>query len=323
MHMRDPEQRPDTEFELGTLSHLVVGNAGRLLDSRRTPVRIVALHPQRGSWELEILAFEDAGGRWDLPYEQVSSFQFALGAARVHESALADIHAAVAAGQQRLVVEASPAAQEKTEAGITAARTACAQWLDQHGTFDPEALDLTSRTGHPALYEDLRGWLTTLGLAEMDTAFAARFVSNPGSGELVKGHRIVLAEAGLCAFEGRVIRDEDLFAGAWSRAERVRHVVARMAFVREVLERAGHSELVLWRGMATDRLRPMTNRTFLSTTPSKEVAEAFCIGRRTAVLTRHTVDVRRVFMTYLETRAMNQHFQETEVVLLFAAGEPL
>jgi len=323
VHQRDPNQAPDSAFEPGGLQHLVVGNMGRMLDPRRTPVRIVALHLDRGAWELELLAFEEAGGHWELPCAQIAHFQFALGSPCASADVVAAAEAAIARFAVSLEVEASADARAETERRITVARARCGGWMDAHARFAPADLDLTGRTGHPRLYEDVRAWLATEGLDAMDAAFATRFVSNPGSGELIKGHRIVLAELGLVPFVGRVVRDAALFDGAWSREERARHIVARLAFVRELLERAGLPELVLWRGLATDRLRPVTNRTFVSSTPSREVAEAFCIGGRTAVLTRHTVPAERVFMTYLETREMNLHYQETEVVLLFAEGEPI
>lgn len=39
----DPDRRPDSEFQQGALSLLVSGNEGRLLDARRTPMRIVGV----------------------------------------------------------------------------------------------------------------------------------------------------------------------------------------------------------------------------------------------------------------------------------------
>jgi hypothetical protein len=49
-------------------------------------------------------------------------------------------------------------------------------------------------------------------------------VSNPYSGEFVKGHRIVLAELGLAEYRDRILRDERTLAGAWSKAARGAHI---------------------------------------------------------------------------------------------------
>src|SRR5690349_21813490 len=63
----DPNRAPDSEFEPGELHHLCVGNEGRLLDFRRTPVRIEKLSDESGLATVQILAFEDQGALWDLP----------------------------------------------------------------------------------------------------------------------------------------------------------------------------------------------------------------------------------------------------------------
>lgn len=322
IHMRDPNGRPDSEFQPAGLEHLVEGNEGRMLDLRRTPIRVVAVHEERATWVLELLAFEDKGAHWECPFGAlVERFQMEPSAATVSPEQTARFEAAIKRFDVPLDVPADEAARAATEARIAELRADCARWMDAHATFPPADLDLTRRTGHEPLYTDLRAWLATLDLDAMDAAVAARYVSNPNSGEMIKGHRIVLAERGLAPFEGRIVRDPHLFDAPWTRDQRAEHISARMAFVRELFTRAGHPELTLWRGMATEgELQPPRNLSFVSTTPSREVAESFCVGGRTAVLIRHTVPVERVFMTYLETREMNLQFQETEVILLIEPG---
>ena len=61
----DPDASPDSDFAPGELKHLVVGNHGRLLDTRRTPVTITALALERAAFEVRIEAFEDMGARWE------------------------------------------------------------------------------------------------------------------------------------------------------------------------------------------------------------------------------------------------------------------
>jgi hypothetical protein len=53
----DPNRSPDSDFELGELHHLSVGNEGRLLDIRRSPVRIEKLSDETGLATVQILAF--------------------------------------------------------------------------------------------------------------------------------------------------------------------------------------------------------------------------------------------------------------------------
>ncbi len=313
---------PDSDFEPARLAHLVTGNEGRLLDLRRTPVRVVEIREDSGMFVVELLAFEDVGALWESPFEAIlGRYQLALGSATASPNDVERFEATIARLDEPLSIPVEPEARQATEQRIAEVRLAVAAWLDRHARFDPADLDLTRTTGHDLLYGDLAGWMRSRDLLEIETAFATRFVRNPNSGELVKGHRIVLAELGLCPFEGRAVRDPTLFDGAWSHERRQDHIVARMAFVRELLTRAGHDELVLFRGMATEGVvRPAHNLSFLSSTPSREVAESFCKGGRTAILIRHTVPVRRVFMTYLETLEMNRMYKEVEVVLLFEPG---
>ena len=82
LYEHDPGMKPDSEFELGRLRHLMLGNDGRLLDARRTPVRVVGLRPELAFFEVEVLAFEDRGARWELPMDAVDRFQFTMVQAR-------------------------------------------------------------------------------------------------------------------------------------------------------------------------------------------------------------------------------------------------
>ena len=50
---------------------------------------ITALDPATGTWELEVLAFEDAGARWILELERVDHFQFELDGPRATDAEVA------------------------------------------------------------------------------------------------------------------------------------------------------------------------------------------------------------------------------------------
>ena len=169
--------------------------------------------------------------------------------------------------------------------------------------------------------------MTELGLAELEQTFANRFVSNASSGEVVKGHAIVLARLGLCPYDGKIQRDPTLFAGDWSEERRAEHILARLAFVGELFAAEGVEAVTLYRGLASDvPLRPPKHPSFVSATFDRRVAEAHFAGAATtiaAALYRQVVAVERLFMTYRETRAMNRQFCESEGVLLGDPGSPL
>ena len=159
----------------------------------------------------------------------------------------------------------------------------------------------------------------------MESTVARAYVSNPYAGEIVKGHAIVLAQMGLAPFAGTIVRDPATFEGEWSRSRRREHVVHRLGYLRALLPAIGLEHLELWRGVATHaRLETERERTFTSTSFSREVArslvEAGADGSDTR-LVRHSVGPERVFMSYLETRAMNAQFLEAEAVLLSSPGD--
>lgn len=86
MYQFDPDARPDDLFAAGELRWLAPANLGRLLDARRTPVRVTQIDLPHGYFEAEILAFEDQGARWLVPLEYVTSYQFEPGGATAPEA---------------------------------------------------------------------------------------------------------------------------------------------------------------------------------------------------------------------------------------------
>jgi hypothetical protein len=293
VYASDPDAAPDADFAPGTLADLVPGNRGRLLDPRRTPVTVVGLALATGLFSVRVDAFEDAGAVWEVPFEDAGRFQFAHGGARTDPAPLAAIAARL--DRPLEIPAASPAA---ALARLTEEREAAREFV---APVDP-APYAERRLGEPALYAALAAFLDTRGAGEMERAFAERYVSNPWSGELVKGHAIVLAELGLVPFRGKVVRDPELLAGAWSRERRAAHLLARLAFVQELLA----APIAVYRGVRA----PGPGASLVSASFSRAVAAEN--GR----VTRWDVPPERVLMTFLETEAMNRHYREAEAVLL-------
>ncbi len=322
IYASDPHRAPDTRFEPGELADLVAGNRGRMLDARRTPVTVTAVIPETGSFEVELDAFEDAGARWALGLEEVERFQFARGGAKADRSALSALERAVARFDGELTIECVPDARDRSLARLASEQADVRHWLAGHAAG--VAIDLSGcierRRGDPRLWALLQRFLRERGLAEIEQRFSATFVSNPRSGELVKGHAIVLAELGLRPYRGRVVRDPGLFAGPWSKPRRAEHLLARLAFVRELWSGLGIDAVTVYRGAAVDRaLGPRAPGSFVSATFSRVVAQAHFEGGPTtqaALLWRGRVSIDRLVMTFLETAAMNDRFNEAEGVLI-------
>lgn len=305
----DPDAAPDDAFEPGSLAHIVAGNRGRLLDARRTPVVVRGVSVERGTFEVEVAAFEDARAVWEIEAERADRFQFHPGQPTADVGTVAALEGAIARFDLPLSIAAAETDRAATDERIAADR-------ERARTFLPGL--------SPA--DALGRFLEELGLAELDEAFASRYVSNASTGELVKGHAIALARLGLCPYAGKVVRSADLFAGDWAEERRAAHVVARLAFVRELFAPEG-SHVTLYRGLASEHpLEPPRGASFVSATFDPAVAEAHFGGGPTTVaaaLYRQAVPVERLLMTHRETAAMNRQFRESEAILLGDPASPL
>jgi len=314
IHAFDPAMAPDTEF--------VPGNTGRMLDTRRTPVRVAALQLETGTWTCEVLAFEDQGACWDLPFEAVTSFQFARDAANLDEATLRRVRAAIRTFGRDASRPPDRRACASTARRIAKLRGEVAAWLNAESRFIAEgsSLDLGARDGSPLLAADLEAFMHARGLWDIERDFAAALVSNPGAGEIVKVHAMALAELGLAGYHGTIVRDPASLEAPWTMERRKEHIVTRLAFVREAFTVLGIGPLVLFRAISAEGpLDAMRPRTLVSATFSFDVAMSLfgsASDGRSARLDRQTVPLERVFMTYLETTAMNRQFREAEAILL-------
>lgn len=324
IYASDPDARPDSDFEPGALRHLAAGNRGRMLDPRRTPVAVVEVEPEVGFVVIRIEGFEDAGAIWQVPLEEVGHYQFEPDGPRADDAAVVEMEAAIERLAHEMTIDAHEDDRARTEARTAERQTDADAWLAAHSRFLAEegALpDASTRQGDPRLAVDLEAYLRERELWDMEDAFSRQFVSNPWAGEIVKGHRIVLAELGLAGYTGPIVRDPATFADSWSKERRAQHIVARLALLRALFARLGIGSVTLWRGLSTDsELRdPDSGRTFVSTSWDEAVARAHYDGGgtdATRVLVQQIVPVERLFMTYLETAAMNAIFLEAEAVLL-------
>ena len=329
MYQYDPDARPDSEFAPGELRWLVTGNTGRLLDGRRTPVRVTAVDLAHGYFEAEIMAFEDAGARWLVPLEDVTRYQFAPGGHNAGPDAVAAMTEAITRLDVTLEITADPAAGLRTRGEIAAAREHADAWLSAHGV--PESIDPDPYIARCRGSDDAAGWLAAYlaeaappGLAALDAELTAGDVSSPASGDLVRAHLIVLAELGLCGYRGKAIRDPASLDGPYSRDARRAHIIARAGFTQALWARADHDGLMLYRGIGLPgraRLAVRTD-TLISATFARPVAESHFNGIRSdaAALLRCRLPADRLLFTFLETAAMNRQFLEAEAVLLPGEG---
>lgn len=331
MYQADPDALPDGDFAPGELRWLVPGNRGRLLDARRTPVRVTGIDVARGFFGAEILAFEDAGARWLVPLEEVTRYQFAPDGARAPARAVAGMQAAIGRLNVTVDIPADQRARRRSRQKIAAERARADAWLAAHGAparIDPGPF-IASRRGSAQAAGWLAGYLSAArggGLPGMDDELAAGYVSNPWSGDLVRAHLITMARLGLAAYQGKAVRDPASLAGGWAEHRRAEHIIARAAFTQALWQRASRPGLMIYRGIGLPDGTALATRAtgLVSASFSRAIAESHFDAPRagTAALLRRPLPADRLFMSFLETEAMNKHYLEADAVL-FASGELL
>ena len=328
VHQFNSNMAPDSDFRPGEIKHLVVGNRGRLLDPRRTPIMIVDLIPQTGHFIVRIDDFEDKGARWEVGFEEVSFYQFALESAEGQPSEVERFSEIARRLSQPFQIPCDPVSATRTMQNLAELQRDAAVWLGNNSNYlkKYDRIETKSRQGPSELFDDLKRFMGQHDLADVESGFAACYVSGPHYREL-EGHRMMMAELGIVAFDGTIVRDPSLYEGRWSKERRALHILCRLAFLRAFLSTLGVTTVTLFRGLVLDHTTYVPrNRTFVSASFDLEVAQS-CFALREAqksgLLMRQVVPIGRLFMTYLETAAMNRQFLEAEAVLLYEPENPL
>lgn len=318
-------KEPDDRFETGSLAHLIPGNAGRVLDGRRTPGFVESYDPNSATFLWHITGYEDEGLCWEMPAEYINCFQFPLDCPRLPEDRVADIQAACQRFSRRLNITPTPETTQATLKALEAAAQEAAGWLEQHSEFFRQysVLPLSAETGATLLYDDLANYLSQKGLLELEQRTAGDYVLNPWSGEWLKGMKIVMAELGLIGYQGTIPRKPDVFSGLGDKELRKQYIIARCGFVQALFRRVGLKEVPLYRGMASESDFFETPSSLLSATFSPQTALEFADlpdsspQIRSSYCVKFTCPVNSLFMTFLETRQLNEKHQEQEAILFY------
>ena len=318
-------KEPDELFEPGTLAHLVPGNRGRILDGRRTPGFLESYDPDSATFIWRITGYEDAGDCWEMPAEYVNSFQFYPEGARLRPEQVTTIQAACDHFSQRLTIDLDPEATRATLEAIQKSALDAADWLEKNSSFFRQGgvLRLSEPTGSTLLYDDLERYLSQQELLALEERTARDYVLNPWSGEWIKGMKIVMAELGLIGYQGTIPRKPDVFSGLGAKELRRDYILARCGFLQALFHRAGLEEVPLYRGMASESDFFETPSSLLSATFSPKTALEFASlpdspqSVRSSYCVKFTCPVSSLFMTFLETRQLNEKHQEQEAILFY------
>ena len=261
----DPNRSPDSEFDPGELHHLCVGNEGRLLDFRRTPVRVEKLSDETGLATIQILAFEDQGALWDLLYEEVGKYQFKKGFSTVSAEALKRIQEAVKRLNREVDIPCDLSRREQTLQALSRERELAEAWLVEHSRFfrSGSRIPEGEPEGSSLLYADTRAYMAQRDLGDLEALFTRQYVSHFFN-EAVKAHRIAIAQLGLASYKGEMLRDPFQTGDALCLERRATHVIVRMGFVQAIFERCGRESIVLYRMESCEgSLRPRPSGTAL------------------------------------------------------------
>jgi hypothetical protein len=303
----------------------VPGNKLRLLDNRRTPGIIKHILHNSAMFQWEITDFEDKGRCWEIPIEDVNNYQFAKDSDLLDGNEVEIIKNKVKDLDQKLIIKAKVQDFKKTQLKIEGLKVSICNWLNTNSVFfrKRNTLDFNSNTGSKYLALDLVNYMKTQHLDLIEKRTADIIVMNPFSGEWMKGMNIVFAEMGVADYRYKIPRTKDIFNGIGSKNLRKKYILHRLAFISAYYELLGISEIVLFRGMSsTKEWKPVRPRSLVSFSFNEKVAKSFAnIGKPDAskhsYFLKRTMNVNKVFMSYLETGAMNRQYKEAEALVFY------
>ena len=308
------------------LRDLSPGRTLYLRDPRQTPVTVVGTDPETASVTLRVGDFEDRGALWTFALWEVEKFQSPPEGPVLSASEVASLGRNIPALNRQITIGCDPESLARTTAEIAQRVEESARELEAENLSLPQgSADILQREVlHDGLSRALVVLLDRRGLGELEACFSRDFASNPHASEMIKAHRLVLADLGLCPFEGAPLRDPAWLAPPWDSARRRDHIVTRLAFLRLVFSRAGLERLPLYRTVyAAGGITPPVNRGFVSATFRQSVAlDLLEAGKAAgqAALYWQEVSAERVFMTFLETPELSARYAESEAVLIWGAG---
>jgi hypothetical protein len=209
MHESNANSLPDSDFIKGDIKYLVKENQCRLLDGRRTPGYIEEYFADTSTFRWRITDFEDKGSYWDVPAEQIKSYQILKGSKELNDIEIKEIETRIKEFNKELTIEVDELEQVKTEKEITATEGNIIKWLKKNSLFikSGETLNLDSTEGNKDLINDLKNYMKTIDMELLEENTAKQFVLNPNS-EWIKGMNIVLAEMGIVSYKNKVPRGE-------------------------------------------------------------------------------------------------------------------
>lgn len=327
-HQNDLNKRPDSDFIDGEYSHLVIGNKCRLLDGRRTEGFIENILTDSGMFKWRITKYEDSGSYWLMPFESITNFQFEKDSNIHGKDMVNELKSISSKLNISLEVPRNIEVSYQHNTLLIEGKDKAIEFLKHRPDFmelkdtQLNKIDTANFKGHPSLFSALDDFMHVYGLKELEDLTQKLMVLNPSSGEWIKGLLIVMAEMGLTSYKGKAVRSSNLFDGIGSKDNRAKYISYRLGFVRAYMELLGLEKVTLFRGMSTPYDWKKIHRSLLPCTFNYQVASDFSDLKvdgdyANSYIIKSSTPVDKVFMSFIETKAMNNQYNEAEAVILY------
>lgn len=226
--------------------------------------------------------------------------------------------------QHILTIEKNDEIYQQTLILIQERKEYAKKWLKENSVFvkNSKELDFSAQVGDSDLQNDLKEYMKSLNLYELELKTANQYLLNPQSGEWIKGLKIVMAEMGLIDFKERIPRTKDIFLGIGEKSIRRNYIISRLAFVQSIFEILGIEEVPLYRGMSSCINLFETPSTLVSATFSADTAKDFASinddsAYRSAYFVKFMYPIANLFMTFFETEQFNERYKEQEAIIIY------
>jgi len=308
---------PDSDYLDGHIQYLVEHNKGRFLDNRRTPGEIVKVDSQYALFYWKILDFEDVGAVWEMPFEAVANFQFEKDSHSLNKDMRKTYVAAIKKYKKKLHIKPLARTKALIEHEITTqtqnlihARSLCFD----HCTTPSALFEIKN-----VIHDRFQDYLTTHNLAFIEQKTSEMIVSNPYAGEWLKHLFIALAEADLVEYYGWSPKPLE---GIPSPHDFEQYLIKRLAFIRALFLSNGIETIPLYRGMSSSSPWMLFPKAFSSWSSEYAVAKDLAEieeknDKEISYIFKRKTHIDEIFMTCLETSAMNKKYDEKEFLLLY------
>ncbi|KOF56663.1 hypothetical protein AGR56_08020 [Clostridium sp. DMHC 10] len=209
IHQFNINSLSDDEFVNGEVKYIVKKNQCRLLDGRRTPGYIEDYFEDTAMFRWRIIDFEDKGNYWDLPVEDIKSFQILKNSEELDMEAVDRITEKINFFNKSIVIQADIIKKEMVEEKINIVERNILNWFKDNSNklLIEQAMNLNSEEGNKELIKDIKRYMKSIEMDCIEEKTSSEIVLNPNS-EWLKGIKIILAKLGIVNYKNKILRDE-------------------------------------------------------------------------------------------------------------------